>query len=226
MMKSPLLVTALAAVVASPALEAITLLPTDIDFRAPSWSVINNQPSPQSIGDVTVLANVGRFTHSSSDGIGIDGGLLDFGDEIGLRELFTVSFTNGAGAGLTGIWVSDLFDESSILAPDAEKGFYSLNGAGWVPFFGANSDQSNGEQFIPFGSAVNATNLRFSVGTVLGANGTPSGFQLGSDFSVAGFSKLQPVTNSGQVPDSGGTVMLLGCALLGLGGARRFYSAK
>lgn len=222
---SPLfLITATVAI--APAVEAVTLLPADIDFRSPAWSAVNNRTSPRTVGDVTITTDNGRFTHSSTDGIGIDGGLLDFGDEISFQELFTVSFSNGAGAGLTGIWVTNLFNESSIVAPQAEKGFYSLNGAPWVPFYGANSDQSNGEQYLPFSSAVNANNVRFSVGTLFGTNGTPTGYQVESDFSVAGFTKRPTPRFTGRVPDAGSTIILMGCSLLGLGAVRRFYAAK
>lgn len=196
----------------------------DIDFRAPEWAAAHGQSSPFVLGDVTLQAayfvwpDVGTFFHDLQDGIGIDNDLLepDVPDELDLFELLTVTFANGYGNGLTGVLITDLFDESiPVLAPEAEKGLYRINEGAWVPFYGALSDPANGEQLVSFGGATDVTRIDFSVGY--------DDYQFGSDFSVGGFARQQVPGSPppAAVPDGGASLGLLGVALFGLGGVGR-----
>jgi len=114
------------------------------------------------------------------------------------------------------VWITNLFNESIPTNFPFELGFYSFDTINWVPFSGVFPEQSNGELYVPFGAAVDATAIHFSV--------APEDFI--SDFSVAGFTKVQPDPTGGSVPDSGSTMILLGGTLLGLGGVRRFINLK
>lgn len=214
---------ALAGVIAASAAQAVTLLPSDIDFRTPAWSVVDGQTSPQTVDNVTVVASVvfgfnnGVLTQNAATGIGIQGTIFNESDEIGILELFSVVFNGSSGIGLTGVWITNLFNESIPAAfPFAELGFYSFDLTTWVPFSGIVPEQSNGELYVPFGAAIDVSAIHFSV--------APDDFI--SDFSVAGFTKNHAGQTGGSVPDSGSTMMLLGGTLLGLGGVCRFICAK
>jgi len=192
-------------VAVSTANAASTIPDLEVDFRTIDWGAAYglNSYTYDGVTISTVPTTKSIFTNSI-DGIGILGGEPD---EINPGEMMNVSFdyTNSWASAVTGIWITDLF-----ASPDGgingEEGIVELTLAGGsmitYNFFGNNSHQANGEQYIDFGTALEVTNAHFKTNGVAG-----------NEFSIAGFTA---------VPEASSLAMLsLGFLLMGLGFAQR-----
>jgi VPDSG-CTERM motif len=180
----------------------------DIDFRSGAWQSATGSQS-KTVNNVTATAIAplwATLTWSATDGLGINS-YIPFEDpgEIGPYEILAVSFALGAGNGLTGVWVTQLFNE---WIDDA--GLLVLNTTQGVGVLGFTGQQTCGlgDQYVSFGGAYNVLSATF-----FGLGYGLFGVIAGKDYSVAGFTR--------SVPDGGTTLALLGVALLGLAAFRR-----
>ncbi len=180
----------------------------DIDFRDPLWTSAFNQPS-YTVGDVTASANSGsRYLYQdTTDGLGILGGERD---EIDNTEYLGISFLNPIN--LRGIGVTDLFAAPDGYGSRGEWGQALIYFADFSPrfevnFYGNDSNQSNGEQYIDFGGPLaNVSTIYFQSYPTVGPG------SVNNEFSVAG-------VNVAPVPEPA-TMLLFGTGLVGLVGAR------
>lgn len=180
--------------------NASSLVPSlEIDFRASDWNsafglntytydgvTLSTQPTTKTIFQNRI------------DGIGILGGEPD---EINPGEMMNIGFdysTSWASA-LTGVWITDLFDfpDGGI---NGEEGLLQLTLADGTiidfSFFGKNSDQANGEQYIDFGTELKVATANFKTNGIAG-----------HEFSIAGFTAVPEATSI--------TMFILGFLLLG-----------
>lgn len=176
-----------------------------VDFRTSAWSGADNQAS-FAVGTATAAAlPAGRTLFQDNvDGLGVRGGSEN--DEIDQAEQIRVTFAGGKN--LRGFWVTDLFASPDGAGdPLGEHGRIVINGGALtIDFYGNNSDQANGEQFIDFGTDYLVTSAVFS------AIGTATN-NANNEFSVAGaVAAPEPIT-----------MLLLGTGLLGLATLRRRF---
>ena len=192
----------------------------DIDFRSASWAGALGHQS-HTVGDVTaraildlpIVGNIAKLYQDSTDGLGVKHLFDDSTDEIDPSEKLKITFGGTSGQALTGVWITDLFGPPDGSTRRGEKGEVKLDlwgpgGLTSILFYGDDSDQGNGEQFVSFGGPVNLEMVLFRVPTDSKKD----------DFSVAGFTRT---TRPSQVPDGGSTLMLLSLTIAGLGAARR-----
>jgi hypothetical protein len=173
----------------------------DIDLRTSLWSSASGT-TQDTQGKVTAFAAFppgSVLTWSSTAGIGINApGFL----ALSPIDILNISFANGAGNGLTGAWVTNLFSGSP------EGGILELvtaTGTDIIDFSGLNS---SGDVYVNFGGPLNVLTAEFCAIN-------PTGQLFGQSYSVAGFTT---------VPDGGSTLMLLGIGLISLTALRRRFA--
>jgi hypothetical protein len=182
----------------------------DIDFRDGTWSGANGNQS-FTAGDVTakayafsVLTNASlsaRLGQNATDGLGVDrrGGLLpglDDPNEIDFNERLEITFANGSGTSLAGIWFTQLLLDDLGLLPgnQTEAAIVKLTFLDDSTFeFNVDGAEANGNFFLDFGVNRNVAKIDFKSSGI-------------SDYSVAGFS----------VPEGGSTLAIFGMAMASL----------
>ena len=134
-----------------------------IDFRNPVWAAAAGQ-STYTIGNITVKAT--PFTtdvlwQDSVDGLGVTSLNDSNPDEIDWWETLEIHFASNMN--LTGVWVSDLFDapDGNGADPGGENAYLIINGLTNIHFVGADSEQTNGEQFVDFGGVLSVQSIEF-----------------------------------------------------------------
>lgn len=134
-----------------------------IDFRDPIWAAAAGQTS-YTIGNITV--NATPFTadvlwQDSVDGLGVTSLNDSNPDEIDWWETLEIHFASNMN--LTGVWVSDLFDapDGNGADPGGENAYLVINGLTNIHFVGADSEQTNGEQFVDFGGVLSVQSIEF-----------------------------------------------------------------
>jgi len=137
---------------------------TTIDFRDPVWAAANGQPS-YTVGNITVNATVATgavLWQDSIDGLGVNSPNGPNPDEIDFPEVLEIHFASNMI--LTGVWISDLFDapDGNGADPGGENAYLVINGVTNIHFVGANSEQTNGEQFVDFGGGISVHTLEFN----------------------------------------------------------------
>ena len=172
-----------------------------IDFRTAAWTSAGGK-TQDTVGNITVTAAfpVGStLTQSSSAGIGINSP-ASFG--IATVDILNLTFAGGSGNGLTGAWVTDLFngviDEAGLVVLTLKSGATDV-----IEFLGQETASQDplGDVYVSFGGPLNVLSAQFyeagEVNTLLS----------GKNYSIAGFTT---------VPDGGTTLILVGIGLLSL----------
>jgi len=137
---------------------------TTIDFRDPVWAAANGQTS-YTVGNITVNATVATnavLWQDSIDGLGVNSPSGPNPDEIDFPEVLEIHFASNMI--LTGVWVSDLFGppDGNGADPGGENAYLVINGLTNIHFVGADSEQTNGEQFVDFGGGISVHTLEFN----------------------------------------------------------------
>jgi len=181
-----------------------------VDYRSAAWKPAAGQTnySVSNVDDTAAFPPGSILTWSSSAGVGVDAPFL-LG--VGNIDILNVTFGAGAGNGLTGAWVTNLFnglvDNTGLLVLNTSTG------TDFIGFYGLQTSSQNplGDVYVDFGGAQNVTSAQFyevnSLGGALGSKG----------YSVAGFSS--------SVPDGGTTLTLLGIGLISLTVLNRRFAA-
>ena len=180
----------------------------DVDFRTAAWASSSGR-TQSTVNDVTAVAAYppgSVLTWSSTAGIGINSP-TPFG--VATVDILNLVFAGSSGNGLTGAWVTNLFngsvDETGLLALDTTTGLDT------VLFSGLQTSAQNplGDVYVNFGGPLNVLSAQFyetgGFNSVVGNN----------NYSVAGFSG---------VPDGGPTLTLLGIGLISLMAFRRRFA--
>jgi len=184
-----------------------------VDFRTDEWAGALGKGTWE-VNGVKAWAYNGTspstLYQDSDDGLGIQPGE---NDEIDHVERLYITFENIGmwGMWLTGVWITDLFNDthngSSVIDAN-EAGQVKLNYLGnesiTIQFYGINSDQANGEQFVSFGGPIFVTNAYFEI----------YGSDNNNEFSVAGFTAAVPEP---------GILILLGLSMMSIAGLRRWW---
>lgn len=182
----------------------------NIDLRSTAWSSANGT-TQSTVGNLTATAAFppgSVLTWSSTDGLAINSPSL-LG--LGTIDILNMSFTAGSGNGLTGAWVTNLYngliDEAGLLVLNTS------NGTQYIGFSGQQTSSQNplGDVYIGFGGSQNVSSAQFYTVNALG------GLVGNRNYSVAGFTT--------SVPDGGTTLMLLGCGLMSLTVLRRRFAS-
>jgi hypothetical protein len=179
-----------------------------IDLRSSAWNSAGGTVQ-DTVGNVTATAAYppgSLLTWSSTAGLGINSPSL-----LGLGTIDILNFTlaAGAGEGLSGAWVTNLFngltDEAGLLVLNTTAG------TDYIGFLGLQTKSQNplGDEYVDFGGSYNVLSASFYE---VNALGSLTGNQ---NYSVAGFSR---------VPDGGPTLMLLGIGLISLMEFRRRFA--
>jgi hypothetical protein len=152
----------------------------------------------------SVLTNASlsaRLGQNATDGLGVDrrGGLLpglDDPNEIDFNERLEITFANGSGTSLAGIWFTQLLLDDLGLLPgnQTEAAIVKLTFLDDSTFeFNVDGAEANGNFFLDFGVNRNVAKIDFKSSGI-------------SDYSVAGFS----------VPEGGSTLAIFGMAMASL----------
>jgi hypothetical protein len=192
-------------------LSAALILPgtLDIDFRDSSWAGATANQS-FTAGDITAKAYAfsllgsplsARLGQNATDGLGVDrrGGLLpgvDDPNEIDFNERLEITFANGSGTSLAGIWFTQLLLDDLGLLPgnQTESAIVKLTFLDDSTFeFNVDGAEANGNFFLDFGVNRNVAKIDFKSSGI-------------SDDSVAGVA----------VPEGGSTLAILGMAMASL----------
>lgn len=186
-----------------------------IDFRTPAWNASNGQHSfaTGNVGAAAYALNIfgdqvnAKLRQNGTDGLGVDSSVLgEDPGEVGPREILNINFTTSSGSGLTGVWLTQLFNE--IIGDYGFVQLFDANGLLSTISFSGNA--SDGNRYVDFNGPLNLLQAKFY--SDLSLVSVP----FNSDYSVAGFTK-----QAAGVPDGGTTSLMLGLALLALGFARR-----
>lgn len=154
----------LGALIAISLLANSTFAGTTIDFRDPVWAAANGKSS-YTVGNITVNAtpyNTDVLWQDSIDGLGVTSSVDDPNpDEIDWWEVLEIHFASNMN--LTGVWVSDLKDapDGNGADPGGENAYLVINGLTNIHFVGADSEQTNGEQFVDFGGVYSVQSIEF-----------------------------------------------------------------
>jgi hypothetical protein len=180
-----------------------------VDLRTAGWKSSNGQ-SQDTVGNLTATAVApagSTLTWSATAGLGISSPPSVLG--LGTVDILNLTFGNGSGNGLSGAWVTNLFngliDEVGLLVLKTTTGTDILNFSGLE----TQSQDPLGDVFVSFGSAHNVLSAQFYEA------GELNSLLSGKNYSVAGFTS---------VPDGGRTVTLLGLGLLSLVVFRRRFA--
>ena len=181
----------------------------NIDLRTAPWSTSPGTVT-DTVGNVTATAAFppgSVLNWSSTAGISINSPSF-LG--LGTIDILNFSFAAGSGNGLTGAWVTNLFngliDESGVVQLNTSTGTY------YASFLGQQTSSQNplGDVYVKFGGALDVLSAQFyavnAVGTLVG----------NQNYSVVGFTT---------VPDGGTTLTLLGIGLVSLTGLRRRFAS-
>ena len=188
---------------------AVPLGPMDIDFRTNLWSGANYQPSFQ-VGGVTATAFPAQpgLYQDLVDGLGIREGQED---EIDGNELLTLTFDTGLT--LWGFGITDLFTSGDgagdVAGEHGRATLYDTLGSSLASFdfYGINSDQGNGEQYIGFQTAfLNVGSILFTAVPWLASTEN-------NEFSVAGLNTTNPIPEPA-------TMLLFGVGLASVVGTK------
>lgn len=221
--------TLISAILAASAASAMALPALDIDFTSNAWSGANaggGQASFSGTPGVTAYAfkvaglapsdlnagQAGKLTWELGDGLGVsDIGPNELYEEIDGTESILVRFLNGAGNGINGIALTDIFLDADGTGnvnggntDEIGKAWYDDGSIGSLQLDAQNAG-GNGEAYIPLNPAKNLLWVEFY-------SGNPN--SRADDYSVAGFTKVG-------VPDAGSTLALMGLAMIGVGAVRR-----
>ncbi|MBV8276558.1 MAG: hypothetical protein JO170_15045, partial [Verrucomicrobia bacterium] len=172
-----------------------------IDFRTAAWANANGQVQ-DTVGKIRATAALPAgsvLTYSSTAGLGMNSP-APFG--LATVDILNLTFGGHSGNGLTGTWVTNLFngvvDEPGILVLTLASGATDA-----IEFLGQETASQDplGDVYVSFGSPLDVLSAQFleagELNTLLS----------GKNYSVAGFTT---------VPDGGTTAMLLGISLLSL----------
>ncbi|MBV8275653.1 MAG: VPDSG-CTERM sorting domain-containing protein [Verrucomicrobia bacterium] len=172
-----------------------------IDFRTAAWDNARGQ-SQDTVGGITMSAAFplgSVLTWSSPAGIGINSPAPS---GLATEDILSMTFSGGSGNGLTGAWVTDLFngviDESGVVLLTLASGATDT-----ISFLGQQTASQDplGDVYVNFGGPLDLVSAQF-----YGA-GELNTMLSGQNYSVAGFTT---------VPDGGTTLMLAGFGLLSL----------